>query len=189
VLAGRIAAASVPSNAWQQAIVGALAQRDPEPAADAATLLAGYARFYAPIGRIESSLFGTDETAIAAALANTRALRETAALADSLRDGKLPLPLDVLARHRLSRGGLTSASGARDTALREWFGTLADGLRPPLATRRLGDPRAAMTAVNATRASQAASSRTPLDTIGVALARLSVPGLWASWRAARRSRT
>jgi phytoene synthase len=188
VLAERIGSAAMPVTVWQQAIVGAFAQRDPEPAADAATLLDAYGRFYAPIGKIEAALFGTEETAIAAALTNTRALRETAALADSLRDGKLPVPLDVLARHRLSRGDLGVASRERDDMLREWFGTLAAGLKASLTSRTLGVLRAAMVAANASRASRTASSRAPLEAIRAALSQLSVPVLWASWRVARRSR-
>ena len=112
-LAARIEAAKIPSALWQQAIIAALAQRDPEPAANAAALLDGYAPMYAPIGTIEAALFGTDAESIARVLASMRALRDAAALSIALRDGKLPLPLDLLARHRLSRGDLAAASEAR----------------------------------------------------------------------------
>ena len=192
-LATRIRESAVPMRQWQEAIVGAFAQRDPEPAADIATLLDSYARLYAPVGAIESALFGMNGAAIARVLTVTRALRESAALSEALRDGKLPLPLDLLARHRLARGELATASAARTNALREWFGALGRELSP-LLTREaaraqpLGVLRAAMAGAEAARSRQAASASEPLAVMKTALEGLSVPVLWSAWRAARRSR-
>jgi phytoene synthase len=187
-LAKRIAAAAIPQRAWNAAIVGAMAQRDPEPAADREALLSGYAQFFAPLGAIEAALFGADETAIASALALSRAMRETAALPDALRDGKLPLPLDLLARHRLARGDLGGESPTRGEALREWFGDLAREMSALLATPKLGILRAAMAAADAKRLANAAKAGEPLAAVNSALAGLSIPVAWAAWRAARRSR-
>lgn len=186
-LAPRIVAAAVPPRDWQAAIVGAMAQRDPEPAADREALLSGYAQLYAPLGAIEAALFGTDAVAIARVLALSRATRETAALPDALRDGKLPLPLDLLARHRLARGDLGGASAARSDALRAWFGDLAREMTAPPAAG-LGILRAAMAAVDAKRLANAARAGEPLAAVNAALAGLSVPVAWSAWRAARRSR-
>ncbi|HEX5123567.1 MAG TPA: squalene/phytoene synthase family protein [Rhodanobacteraceae bacterium] len=187
-LASRISAAAIPEREWHAAIVGAMAQRDPEPAADGEALLAGYAQLYVPLGTIESALFGNDATAVARALALSRAMRETAALPDALRDGKLPLPLDLLARHRLARGDLGTASAARSDALRDWFGDLAHGMSTPLATPKLGILRAAMAAADAKRLAGAAKAGEPLVAANAALTGLSIPVAWAAWRAARRSR-
>ena len=68
-LADRLATAAVPTRVWHDVIVGALAQRDPEPPADTAALLDGYDTLYAPLATVESTLFGTDARAIAATLA------------------------------------------------------------------------------------------------------------------------
>jgi phytoene synthase len=192
-LAGRIGEAAIPIRRWQEVIVGAFSQRDPEPAADAAALLDAYARLYEPLGAIESALFGAHGPTVARSLAITRALRESAALSDVLRDGKLPLPLDLLARHRLARGELAVASAARTQALHEWFGTLAGEISPLLTreatrTQPLGILRAAMAGADATRARQAASASEPLTAMKAALEGLSIPVLWSAWRAARRSR-
>ena len=191
-LAARIEAAKIPSALWQQAIIAALAQRDPEPAANAAALLDGYAPMYAPIGTIEAALFGADAESIARVLASMRALRDAAALSIALRDGKLPLPLELLARHRLSRGDLAAASEARTHALREWFLELAVNLRARLhpaavAAHPLGIVRATMAAADARRAVQAAGASEPLAAMNDALGRLSIPVVWSAWRAARRS--
>jgi phytoene synthase len=192
-LAARIGEAAIPLRRWQEAIVGAFAQRDAEPFANIAALLDSYARFYEPLGAIESALFGTHAAAVSRALVITRALRETAALSDALRDGKLPLPLDLLARHRLARGELAATSAARTDALHEWFGTLAHEMSPLLTsdavrTRPLGVLRAAMASADARRALQAAAAVEPLVAMKTALAGLSIPVLWSAWRAARRSR-
>ncbi len=175
---------------WQHVVVGAMVQRDTEPAAGSAALLDGYARLYKPIGAIDAALFGTNADAVAAALGLTRALRETAALPYVMRDGTLPLPLDLLARHRLARGDLSTTSPARSAALREWFDSLAvrlSALVAAEAAKGLGLVRASMTAANARRASQAARASEPLGAIRPALASLSVPVVWSAWRAARRS--
>lgn len=190
VLASRIRASAVGATQWQHVVIGAMVQRDPEPAAERAVLLAAYARLYEPIGAIDAALFGTNAGAVAASLGLIRALREAAALPNILRDGTLPLPLDLLARHRLARGDLANASPARSAALREWFESLAAGLFEQVAgeaARSLGVLRASMTAANARRASQAARASEPLGAIQPALASLSVPVVWSAWRAARRS--
>ncbi|MET0232814.1 MAG: phytoene synthase [Rhodanobacteraceae bacterium] len=192
-LGARIAASAVAPMLWQQAILAALSQRDPEPAADTAAWLDAYAPLYEPLGAAESTLFGSDAAATASALALMRALRETAALPVALRDGKMPLPLDRLARHRLSRGDLSNASPARADALREQLRDLADRLRALLARSALaahppGVIRATMAAADAVRAIRASNATEPLAALDEALGRLSIPAVWSAWRAARRSR-
>ena len=189
-LAARAALGSVPLSLWQQVIVGALAQRDVEPAPDAATLIAGIARLHEPLGAIDAMLFGTNAETVSGALAIVRALRETAALPDALRDGKLPLPLDLLARHRLARGDLAAASAARAEALREWLATLARELSETAPSpASLGVVFAAIAAADARRAREASRADDPLAALRTGFARLSFPVLWSAWRAARRSRT
>jgi len=192
-LGARIAASVVSPMLWQQAIIAALAQRDPEPAADTEAWLDAYAPLYAPLGAIDATLFGSDAGAVARALALLRALRETAALPAALRDGKLPLPLDRLARHRLSRGDLSSASPQRADALREQLRDLAERLRKllardALAAHPLGVVRATMAAADATRATTASNAAEPLAALDEGFGRLSIPTVWSAWRAARRSR-
>jgi len=192
-LGARIAASVVSPMLWQQAIIAALAQRDPEPAADTEAWLDAYAPLYAPLGAIDATLFGSDAGAVARALALLRALRETAALPAALRDGKLPLPLDRLARHRLSRGDLSGASPQRADALREQLRDLAERLRKllardALAAHPLGVVRATMAAADATRATTASNAAEPLAALDEGFGRLSIPTVWSAWRAARRSR-
>jgi phytoene synthase len=178
---------------WHAAIVGAFAQRDAEPAADIDAWLAHAERFFTSVGVIEASLFGGDATAIARASSLARALRETAALPIALRDGKLPLPLDVLARHRLSRGDLSNASPARRAAVGAWIAAIAAAMdviarRKPPANASAGPLRAAMAAADAARTLDASKADDPVAALDAGLSRLSTGAVWRAWRAARRSR-
>lgn len=188
-LADRIRDAAAPAADWHEAIAGAWAQRDPLPAPDRAALLDGYARLYAPLARIESALFGAQAGALAGSMTQMRALREVAALPDALRDGKLPLPLDLLARHRLARSNLAEPSVARGEAASEFLIGLAEELLDADAHRRIGTLRAVLAAANGERARRAARADDPISAIRAALARLSIGDVWRAWAAARRSRT
>lgn len=174
---------------WFAAIRGALAQRDPEPAADQAALLEGYAALYRPLATIEAALFaGVDADAGTQVWSLSRALRDTAALADTLRAGRLPLPLDLLARHRLTRGDLARTSAQQAAALREWLPALAAELAQAGRSRtRLGALRAATAAANRVRARAAAGADDPLAALNQALGQLPFAAVWAAWRAGRRS--
>ena len=200
-LGDRLAGEAVPAERWHEVIAGAFAQRDAEPAADGATLIERYADLYAPLGAVDAALFGTDARAVAGMLALRRALRETAALRTALQDGKLPLPMDMLATYRLTRGDLGAASEARGQLLREWLTKIGSELRgvekvhelviqPPGVTdrRRIGALRAVMAAVDGKRASRARLTPDPLATLNDSLGRLSISDVWSAWRAARRSR-
>lgn len=179
--------AAISSASWFAAIRGALEQREPEPAADRAALLRTYAALYEPLARIESALFhGIDATSRARAASASRALRETAGLTDGLRAGRLPLPLDLLARHRLVRGDLAPVSPARTAALQEWLAALAAELRACPASA-LGAIGAATRTADRSRARRAARAGEPLAALNEALGRLPITAVWAAWRAGRRS--
>lgn len=187
VLATHAAFAAVAPARWYAAIRGALVQREPEPGADRAALLGGYSELYRPLAGIEAELFGgVDTPARARVSAVSRALRETAGLADSLRAGRLPLPLDLLARHRLARGDLAQASPARAAALQEWSSALAAELAAvPMGAA--GVVGTAARAADRARARSAARAAEPLASLNEALGRLPLAAVWAAWRAGRRS--
>ncbi|HEY0180863.1 MAG TPA: hypothetical protein VGC30_14710 [Dokdonella sp.] len=172
---------------WAAAIGGAFAQRDAEPAASRDALLDGYAALYGPLAEIESTLFGAaDAPSLARAQALARALRETAMLAQTLRAGRLPVPLDLLARHRLARGDLARAAPAQAALLREWLAALAAELAR-LRGRPLGVVGAAAAAANRVRARRAGGAADPLAALSAGSARLPFAAVWAAWRAGRRS--
>ncbi len=178
--------ASIAPSRWYSAIRGALVQREPEPAPDRQALLDGLAELYQPLAAIEADLFGIDAPSRARAASLSRALRETAAMSDSLRAGRLPLPLDLLARHRLARGDLTQPSAAQAAAVQEWLRALADDLGAIPAVR-LGAVGAALRSADRARARRAARAAEPLSALGDALGRLPLATVWSAWRAGRRS--
>jgi phytoene synthase len=180
--------AAIPLTRWYEVIGGALAQRDPEPAADRAALLKSYAALYRPLAAVEIALFpAIDAAAIAHGRGLARALRETATLADALRDGRLPLPLDLLARHRLSRGDLVRASAQQAAALREWLAMLATDYAQ-IDDAHVGVLGIARVRADGWRAGTAARAAEPLVALNAAFARLPLRAVWATWRAGRRSR-
>jgi 15-cis-phytoene synthase len=172
---------------WVEVIAGALAQRDPEPAADAQTLLQTYAMLHRPLAAIEAGLFSVDAASLAHVRTLSRALRETAALGDALGDGRLPLPLDLLARHRLARGDLARAAPAQVAALREWLGILHSE-SGTIASARCGPLGAASASADRWRMRGAAKADDPVAALHALFARLPLRTLWAAWRAGRRMR-
>lgn len=187
VLAAHAPLGDVPLETWQQAIVGAFAQRDPESAADATALLRGYGELQAPLARIESMLFGPlDADALARVRVAARALRETATLGEALRDGRLPLPLDLLARHRLARGDLAHDSPARRAALREWLRELRAAI-DGRTLRGAGVHGAAIASADRWRIVRASTADDPAEALPPLLGRLPLRTAWACWRAGRRS--
>jgi len=186
-LAGDAHFADVALDQWHAAIIGAHAQRDPEPAPDTAALLRGYETLQAPLARIESTLFGPfDATVLARIRAVSRALRETATLGDALRDGRLPLPLDLLARHRLARGDLAHDTPARRDALRDGLRALRTST-DALAWHDAGVPAAASASADRWRLARAAVANDPAEALPSLLGRLPLRTTLACWRAARRS--
>ena len=181
---------ALPVARWHEVIVGAMAQRDPQPAADRDALLQGYAALYRPLSAIEATLFPPVSVEAATQVrANARALRETATLAEALSAGRLPLPLDLLARHRLARGDLAKSSPQQVAALREWLAALAADPLPPVGSdTRLGVLTSAGASADRWRADVTAQASDPLATLSATLARVPLRAVWAAWRAGRRSR-
>ncbi len=188
-LATHRAFASVALRDWYAAIGGALTQRDSEPAGDRRALLEGYQALYQPLAQIEATLFAPlDAAAIAQVDALARALRETALLGDALRDGRLPLPLDLLARHRLARGDIACNSPAQIAAVREWLSVLAADMATPVQSgAQLGPLHAAAVCADRWRAGKASAAVDPPVALARLLARLPLQTAWDAWRAGRSS--
>ena len=179
--------ASIDLALWQSVILAAMAQRDAEPGSDTTALLAVHADFYRPLATIEQRLFGPiDESARTRAHTLSRALRETASMNEALNDGRLPLPLDLMARHRLSRGDLSRNSPEQVAALTEWLQTLSAGFAD-VRSAPLGVLGTASASADQWRSRAASRSRDPLKTLHDSFARLPLRSTWAAWRAAKRS--
>jgi len=187
-LAGHGGFGAIPLADWHAVIIGALAQRDPEPPSDRVALLATGMAFQRPLAANETRLFArADADATARVHALSRALRETATLGTALQDGRLPLPLDLLARHRLARGELATASPPQVAALREWLGMLASDCAAVSASgASLGAFASARLHADRWRAQTAARADDPLTALNTAFGRAPFGATWAAWRAGRR---
>ncbi len=186
ILAGFEPIGRIHANQWASVINGAFHQREAEPASSLDALLASYLRLLAPVAGIESNLFARrDVESLAHAAALSRALHETIRLNELLARDRLPLPLDLLARHQLSRTDLGQPIERNALALREHLSALAArfeaidrrGVSPLAAIRLNADQR---------RSHRGARARDPLAEIAHDLDRLPLSSVWAGWRAARR---
>lgn len=187
-LAGNSRFRAIPADAWHAVIAGALAQRESAPASRLDGLLGHYSRLHAPLASIEAILLpGIDAAASAQVLDLARAARSAGALPALLEVDQLPLPLDLLARHQLSRAELASTSVAREAALRDHFAALADRLDRVLATpAQLSLPRRTLALLVRWQCARAARASDPLQAWHAAQGRLPLALTWSAWRAARR---
>jgi 15-cis-phytoene synthase len=186
LLAERASNDGLAGAGWTAVVAGAFFQRESAPASTLDELLAAYRRFYLPLADIEATLFERPHApALAQAAVLSRALNEVVRLPETLARDRLPLPLDVLARHQLSRGDLGQPGKKRDDALREYLATLAQamqaadrsGLSPLHCIRLHADQE---------RCRRAAKAADPLAESARNLDRLPLSSAWVGWRAARR---
>lgn len=176
----------LPSIAWETVILGALAVREAPSAGSAAALLDGYGGVFAPLARADAAAYpGVSAEVTAQAGSLTRALQELADLRAALGRGRLPLPLDLLARHQLDRGDLPTRSPACDAAVREWLRQLAARMQA-LPWRELPLLTGARLSADAGRARRAARADDPIAALAAERHRIGPSTAWRVWRLARR---
>lgn len=181
VLADSTPARRVPSSTWGEAIAAALALREPAPASTLEELLEAARRLHRPLAGTVGPAHGIDVAGVAEARALAGAFRDALSIDDALAAGRLPLPLDLLARHRLARGDLVDAGGRRATALGEHF-TMLGARMDALDVRGL--PVLDAAALQAERWRCRRAARRPADPAR-AVDGLPWSTAWAAWRASR----
>jgi 15-cis-phytoene synthase len=186
VLAGHASLQRLAGGAWTAVVAGAFSQRESAPASTLDELLAAYRRFYLPLAEIEATLFERPHAqAFAQAAVLSRALNEVIRLPETLARDRLPLPLDLLARHQLSRGDLGQPGETRNDALREHLAALAQAMQA--ADRNgLGPLHCIRLHADQERCRRAAKAADPLLESARNLDRLPLSSAWIGWRAARR---
>jgi 15-cis-phytoene synthase len=186
VLAEHASRSGLVRGQWTGVVAGAFSQRESAPASTLDELLATYLRFHLPLAEIEATLFerpNAQEFAQAAALA--RALNEVIRLPETQARDRLPLPLDLLARHQLSRGDLGQPGAKRDDALREHLAAIARAMQ--IVDRRgLSPLHGIRLHADQVRCRRAAKAADPLAESARNLDRLPLSSAWVGWRAARR---
>ena len=184
-LAAAVPLARVAPESWQTVCAAAFSLREAAPASDGDGLLAEFATLYQPLVRIQAQLFSPlDVAALSRARSLARVVRECANLAAALTAGRLPLPLDLLARHRLARGDLARPGVASAELLREWLDALrvhADAVDP----HGLDPISAATLSADRWRLRRAQAAAEPLQALCDRLARVPLRATLAAWRARR----
>jgi phytoene synthase len=172
---------------WPAVVTGAAMQWDPSAAPDMTSLLAGYRHLHGPMARAEAQLFrGVDAAASARACDLARAVRELSRVADAAGGERLPLPLDVLARHQIDRAGLALPGAARAAALRDHCASLLRAIDALGDGNGLSLPRVADLASARARLRRAVRADDPLAALAAASGRLPPVLAWTLWRHARR---
>lgn len=179
------ALARVPVSAWREIVTAALNVREQPPAASLDALLAAPRQLHRALAEVGRRAFGDDAVdAVAEARTLARAFRDALASADALAVGRLPLPLDALARHRLTRGDLALPGAARDAAVREHLAMLEKRMAL-IDAHRLPVLEAASLHAEHWRCRRASRQRAPSMQ---GLERMPLGTAWTAWRASRSHR-
>lgn len=166
-------------------IAAAMAQRDRDPASTLDALMAQYHPFTYGLSTIESQFLAADPEAGTKVRTLDRALRDLAALPALIVQGELPLPLDILARHGLTRDDLERDSAARNAAASDMLRQVSQHLRTVDAAV-LSPSMVGVLHAHLGRARRATRSREPLAALDNQLMRLTPAVAWQCWRHARR---
>ena len=180
-------AAKVDAVHWNELADGALTMLHVGAASDLKSLLSAYSALYAPVARIEAALFD----APAAQIAATATLWTISHLLLALRHlgdvpERLPVPLDLLARHELTRAALAEPAPKRRELVRDFVGSLADA-----ASIALADVPSALVArrvrarLDLALMKFAQRADDPLRALMVQPGDARWKALWWSWREAR----
>lgn len=173
---------------WMALCDGALAMRSVGAASDVESLLSSYSVPYAPVARIEAALFDAPATGVAPTSklwAISHLLLALRHLADVPE--RLPVPLDLLARHELTRAALAETTTKRAELVRDFLGRLADSLQAALnEAAHAPCARRVRARLDLALIRRARSADDPLRAVMAQPGSARWKALWWSWREARR---
>lgn len=183
-------AARIAQERWLAPVLAALAQLEEGSAADFAGQLAAAAPLHGALAALEDAWWfgdaGSPERASRLAIL-THLLHALRRLDDDAERDRLPLPMAVLARHRLSRAQLRQDSTARTAAVHDQLRQLAEAWHE---AGRLPGPLSVFRAVESVAATRllrrAAAASHPLRILQQGTRPGSLSITFAAWRAARR---
>jgi phytoene synthase len=181
--------AKVDATAWTALADGALAMRHVGAAFDMQSLLSNYSALYAPVAQIETVLFdapagGAPATAKLCTISHLLlALRH---LSDAPE--RLPVPIDLLARHELTRAALIESTPKRSELMRDFLGRLAAALQSALAEApRASLARQVRARLDLALMQSAVRAGDPMHAVMEQPGAARWKALWWSWREARAS--
>lgn len=165
-------------------IASAIAQRGRDPAGTLEAQLAQLNPFMQALSLLESGLLGSDADAGARVRGLDRLVRDLAALPALVAQDELPLSLDLLARHGLTRGDLANDSPARSAAVSDALADISVRLRD-VDSGALSPVMAAVMHAQRKRVRRAAAAAQPLPALDAGLMRLTPLDALQCWRHAR----
>lgn len=166
-------------------IAAAIAQRERDPAGSLDAQLAQLQPFMHAISLIESKLLASDADASAQVRMLDRLVRDLAALPELVTQDELPLSLDLLARHGLTRADLNEDSPARNAALTDALAGISERLKR-VDAGGLSPATAAVLHAQRRRVRRAAAAADPLAALDAGLMLLTPLDALRCWRHARR---
>lgn len=183
VLAGHPRASEAFSHA-PGLVATAIGQRGRDPAGTLEAQLAQMKPFMHALSVLESVLLGSDAEASAQVRMLDRLVRDLAALPALVAQEELPLSLDLLARHGLTRADLAEDSAARNAAVRDALAEVSARLRE-LDFDTLSPAMAAVLQAQRRRVRRALAAADPLTALDAGLMRLTPLDALRCWRHAR----
>lgn len=185
-------ATRVASERWLAPVLAAMAQLEEGTAADFSAQVAAALPLHGALAALETAWwFGAAASPERAARLATLAhlLHALRRLQDDAERDRLPLPMDALARHGLSREQLRQPGPARDAAVRGQLGDLIAAWRD---AERLPGPLSVFRAIESREANYLAQRATKAAEPLAVLQRSAPAGglatTFAAWQAARRWR-
>ena len=188
-LFAQIAIGRVEHSRWAELIGGGLALLDPPSAPSLDAVFNTLSIFYRPVAAIESAVLDADSRQNAANAdlwISSHLLRSVALLERSER--RQILPLDLLARHGLTRATAARPGAERAGLLRDYLNAVGERLDSSLiASTRASVGRRVRARLDRDLAAKAGGGRDPLAFLGAAGANR-WRTIWYAWREARHSR-
>ena len=181
-------AQAVDAKSWSSLTEGASAMLEQHSAANIDGLLDNYAPLYTAVARVESALFDEDPAqhdAVATLWTISHVLHALPTVAET--DQGLRLPLDLLARHGLTRVALAQPGEGRTAALREYLDALSE--RASAALSQAADvtlARCVRARLDLVALGHARRAADPLQWLSLHPHAGRWASLWLSWNEARR---
>ncbi|MBS0590139.1 MAG: hypothetical protein JSR65_05820 [Proteobacteria bacterium] len=179
--------AKVDATTWTALADGALEMRHVGAGSDLGSLLSSHAVLYTPVAQAEAALFDVSATTIPATAklwTISHLLLALRHLADAPE--RLPVPLDLLARHELTRAALAEVTPKRGELVREVLGGLSAVLQRALVEMPCGLlARRVRARLDLALMQNAMRAGDPLRAVMTPPGAARWKALWWSWREAR----
>ena len=186
-LFGQSRASAIDSTSWRALIDGAIAQLDASFPSTFEDLLASLSDFFTPVAAIETQLAGGSESQLDA-VATLWICSHLLLVAQDVSHAaeRTSMPLDLLARHGITRADLAASASNQKGVLKDFVGQIRDTIiekRSRASSASLG--RLVRSRTDRWLADRAICANDPAGFLSQHARNLRWRGLWWAWREAR----